>query len=129
MPWTPQEESDLFDAYWKGEADHCPQCRAILNVGRMDLSTGYRLRIECPRRCGRMEKYPANDPRKGDFRDWTEAEGRRLIDLMLENGVAECPIDGTRVNISQLDFANGSNEVRVSCPRCQAGYFYRFPPK
>jgi hypothetical protein len=122
MPWTDEQKKAVFADYWKNSQPKCPNpsCGARITKPMFVEVSGdpgdYELFVACPLGCGDLQIKRAEDP-LFPFRQWTAKEIDAVIKGYFRDGIAACPVDGTRLEISDHP---GTNETTVSihCRRC-----------
>ncbi len=129
MPWTQEQNLLLFEAYWQDGEGTCPTCKTPVLYQYHPYQGGYGLVGRCPRGCGSFSFGMGDDPKRGSFRNWTPEEIDALISVHHAQEVPRCPVDGARVEVSELYLPEGRNRVQPDCPRCgQQGERF-FPPR
>jgi hypothetical protein len=125
MEWTQEQKNRIFDDRWRGYLTHCPHDHARLEVeikpivGPRGL---YVLTARCPRCQNHLEMGPQDDPKRKDFRAWTNEEKSQIIDQHFANGSVSCPV------CQALFRCEGSADVapvaiiNCRCPRCGNSY-------
>jgi len=78
MAWTNDQKVQLFENFWQNETSHCPTDNAKLETNfQKFLGGNYVLIASCPRCSEMMQMQRADDPKKDEFRVWTEDEKSR----------------------------------------------------
>jgi len=118
MSWSNEQTHQIIEQFWRSGTASCPVDNGPLKLRMHKLRGGdYDLQAECLF-CGKnKELRRADDPRRGQFRRWTNPEIERLVQVDLEGDHANCPVCGARVERSD-PAASGSRPIIVRCFRC-----------
>jgi hypothetical protein len=125
MPWTDPESLQVLEGYWANGGAECPKCNAYIRFNYQPFIGGYLLFARCPRGCGGFDLNSGQDPRKGQFRNWTEEEANAVLNDYFRNQRPSCPVDGAEVQMTETPTFEG-NMVHARCRRCGHGWQQMF---
>jgi len=126
MPWTEPQTLNVLEEYWQRGSATCPTCQAVVRFNCKWVSDGYLLFAHCPRGCGDFTRSRTNDPRKDEFRQWTQEEGEAIHDAHFVGKHIVCPVDGGPVEVTEQRTNKGNNVIAV-CRRCGNGWSEKYP--
>lgn len=116
MPWNDSHAAKFFDDHFKGHLVECPDCKAVIAGEYSAFPTGgYYLDFACPKNCGSIRFKPNRDPRKAEFRPWTEQEKMKILNTHKSGQIPTCPVDESELH---LDGPMGGKSITAICPRC-----------
>jgi hypothetical protein len=122
MPWNNEQCGEVFESFWKNQSAQCPVCSATIWPKLEKFIEGqYLLFAKCPKGCGALEAGNADDPLRGQFREWSESEGQAVIKKCLSNSTPVCPVDGSWLDI-KTNAMQGGTHVTALCRRCGKGW-------
>lgn len=127
MPWTDEQIGQMIDAHFAQQPIRCPDCDSLIRFNRAATS-GYFLHGSCPKGHGGIQITRDQDPRKNEFRDWTEAELDTAVNSHLSSHTPKCPVDNSVLDVTE-NSTNQANRYVISCPRCNRRYVKEFPIK
>lgn len=126
--WTDEQRRAIFESYWATGGGRCPNDDSILEFSFapfIGVGAPYQLTARCPRD-GNMAKFNRDDdPRRDQFRPWTDAEKEQLVDGYFRRRSGVCPVCGTDVRMEQSSGAHPT--VQLHCRRC--GNFHVHTPR
>jgi ssDNA-binding Zn-finger/Zn-ribbon topoisomerase 1 len=116
MPWTQEQFEALYADVYANRVV-CPSCDGRLKLERSKQPNEFG-RVECIK-CNQSHVISQqNDPLREKFREYTDAERKRIIDADKRRREPTCPIDGaTMIVYAQRSLALNS-QVKIRCPRC-----------
>lgn len=116
MTWKSDQLRTLYANVYANRVV-CPTCGNALKLVR-SKAAGEFGRVECSKCNESHDVAQRNDPLRGSFREYTEAERKEIIAADKRRLDPVCPIDGaTMIVYAQRSLALNS-QVRIRCPRC-----------
>jgi hypothetical protein len=125
MEWTQKQKNRIFDDRWRGYQTHCPHDHTRLEVeikpivGRRGL---YVMTARCPHCRNEMEMGPQDDPKRGQFREWTEGEKAEIITQHHANRSVRCPVCEAVVRCEGSRSLGPVACINCHCQRCGNSY-------
>ena len=115
MSWSNEESHQIVERFWRNGAASCPNDNGPLKLRLRKLIGGdYDLLAECLY-CGKSKELRrGDDPRRGEFRPWTTVETEGLVEVLLRNAPADCPVCGAKVE----RFFGSDDRPLIRCLRC-----------
>lgn len=126
MQWTPEQLEELYAAAYDGRFE-CPTCGGPLRLMRSQ-EIGAIGSVEC-QSCG--AKYfisQPGDPLRPKFRDYTPDENNDLVQAHQSGMTPNCPVDGTRMRVTESPTLGAGTQVIIQCLRCGYNAQYRRRP-
>ena len=116
MSWTSEQLETLYANVYANRVI-CPGCGGALKLVR-SKETGAFGRVECSRCNHSHDVAQRNDPLRESFREYTEAERKKIIAADKRRIDPVCPIDGTTMIVYAQRSLALNSQVRIRCPRC-----------
>jgi hypothetical protein len=128
MAYTPEQNAQIIKSFWEsGGSARCPVDNARLDVRRTSVGPAYLLIGQCPK-CGQYVKAGSDDdPKKSEFRQWTDEELVKMADGYFENRYANCPVCQIWVDTREIRNPMGPSSLIFHCKRC--GQHQTYHPK
>jgi hypothetical protein len=115
--WTPEQQTAIFENYWRTGTGMCPVHGLPLRISFHDRCGHYQLRVECPTSGLSLEMTRQDDPKRNQFRLWSDDQKHLMMRSHLLLGKAQCPVCQAIVRLSINRNSNGTTAL-IQCPRC-----------
>jgi hypothetical protein len=116
VEWRPDHLEALYANVYARRLE-CPACGAPLAFTPSG-DVGVAGTAACPRCAARHVVCLENDPLRNTFRDFTDAERRRMRATEPSGRPLACPVDGTAMDVHLQRSLGRTSNVIVRCRRC-----------
>src|SRR3989442_15972224 len=117
MPWNQAQREEILESYWSEGRSECPNDGAQLTFELQQMRGDYTVLVKCPGCREMVQMNRSHDPRRSNFRAWTDEEKVSMRGHYRLLGRGSCPVCGAMITPSPSDTI-GSQDVGLHCPRC-----------